>query len=123
MTQLRDIYVDMQGRQWNLTLLDEEERQLVGKLQKRARTHPDWNEFDNFWMAQVAALYDGRGTSRKQSMHTAVYQIAQDLSGRLAISLGLAREPDYRDELREIIRTRSSRNGRSANQPASPRTC
>jgi hypothetical protein len=39
-------------------------------------------------------------------MQTAVYQIAQDLSGRLAISLGLAREPDYRDELREIIRTR-----------------
>ncbi len=106
MTIRRDVYVDLKGREYNLAVLDNEERQLVAVLQKRAKAHVDWNEFDNFWLRKVSTFYDRRGFSRKKSMRTAVYEIAQDLSGRLAISLGLAREPDYRDELREIIRTR-----------------
>src|ERR1035438_3218791 len=69
------------------------------------KAQADWSDFDNYWLQKVAALYEGRGLSRKESILTTVYQIAQDLSGRLAISSGLAREADYRDELREIIRT------------------
>ncbi len=98
-------YEDLKGQQWDLTVLDAEERNLVADLQRRVETHPDWNDFDNYWMPRVAALYDARGLSRADSAGTAVYQIAQDLSGRLAITLGLARTPDYRDELRESIRT------------------
>src|SRR5205823_12953507 len=37
---------------------------------------------------------------------TAVYQIAQDLSSRLAVAARLARLPGYRDELEELILTR-----------------
>jgi len=35
-----------------------------------------------------------------------VYRLAQDLDSRLAISEGLARPPDYRDDLADLIRTR-----------------
>ncbi|MBI3822025.1 MAG: hypothetical protein HY289_05010 [Planctomycetes bacterium] len=106
MAKKPETYVDLDGRRLNLTLLDGAELQLISIMQKRARTRPDWNDFDNFWFAKVAAFYDNRGLSRTQAMRTVVYQIAQDLSARLALASGFARESDYRDGLRKIIRTR-----------------
>ncbi|MEX0704496.1 MAG: hypothetical protein WD069_20510 [Planctomycetales bacterium] len=44
--------------------------------------------------------------SRKESARSALFRIAQDLDDRLAIAQGLARAPDYRDELAELIRER-----------------
>jgi hypothetical protein len=102
---LNNIYVDQKGRELPLTGLDPQERQLVAELQHHAQSKPDWNAFENYWTAAVAAFYDSRGISRRQSHETVVYKIAQDLSGRLAVRAGLARLPDYRDELEEIIRT------------------
>jgi hypothetical protein len=101
-----ELYIDLSGQQWALGHLDAEERRLVKDLQRRVKAHPDWNDFDNYWLPRVAALYEGRGLSRREVTRAPVWQIAQDLSGRLAVSLGLAREGDYRDELQEIIRTR-----------------
>lgn len=98
-------YVDLKGRAIPLTQLDADERRLVRHLQDRARRHPDWGMFDHYWMKTLAAFYDARGLSRRQSSRTAAFRIAQDLSGRLAIAAGMARPPDYRDELDEIIRT------------------
>lgn len=101
-----EIYVDLTGNQIPLGGLDSEEIELVHALQHRAETHPDWIDFDNYWVRAVADLYDGRGVPRSQSRRTAVFRIAQDLSGRLAIASGWARAPDYRDELDELIRSR-----------------
>jgi hypothetical protein len=101
-----DVYVDLRGREIPLATLDDEELELVSVLQRRAETHPDWIDFDNYWVGAVANLYDGRGVPRSQSRRTPVYRIAQDLSGRLAIATGMARAPDYRDELEELIRSR-----------------
>ena len=101
-----DVYVDLKGNQIPLGPLDNEELELVRALQHRAQTRPDWTDFDNYWVGAVADLYDGRRVPRSQSRRTAVFRIAQDLSGRLAIAAGMARPPDYRDELEEIIRTR-----------------
>ncbi|MBI1831443.1 MAG: hypothetical protein HYR84_08340 [Planctomycetes bacterium] len=101
-----ETYVDLDGREWDLTRFDDEERRLVARLQERAGAHADWNDFDRFWPSQVAAVYDVRGLSRQESMRTGVYQIAQDISSRLALASGHARESDYRDELKEVIRTR-----------------
>lgn len=100
------VYIDLRDREISLADLDEEELELVSALQRRAESHPDWVDFDNFWMRAVGELYDGRGLPRSQSRRTAVFRIAQDLSGRLAIAAGMARAPDYRDELEELIRTR-----------------
>src|SRR4051812_23299195 len=98
-------YLDLKGRELPLDGLDEQERQLVADLQRRAASRPDWDDFENYWTAAVATFYDARGLARAASREMVVYQIAQDLSGRLAVAAGLARPPDYRDELAEIIRT------------------
>ncbi|HVS38119.1 MAG TPA: hypothetical protein VMS17_21350 [Gemmataceae bacterium] len=97
-------YVDLKGRELPLGGLDAQERRLVAELQQRAKSHPDWDDFENYWTAAVASFYDARGLPRRESREKLVYKIAQDLSSRLAVSAGLARPPDYRDELEEIIR-------------------
>jgi hypothetical protein len=99
-------YRDLEGREHALQGLSKAELSLIRRLKERFDQHPDWNEFDNFWMNEVAVLYKTSGLTRPQMRQTAVYRIAQDLSGRLAIAQGLAEPPDYRDELDELIRTR-----------------
>jgi hypothetical protein len=101
-----DNYVDLKGREISLRDLDADERRLLAKIQARAATQPPWNEYENYWVAAVASFYDARGLTRAESRRTAVYRIAQDLGGRIAVAAGLARLSDYRDELEEIIRTR-----------------
>jgi hypothetical protein len=99
-------YVDLKGHEFALSGLDAEERRLVAELRARYDQSPLWNEFENYWANAVAAFYDARGLTRRESRQKAVYRIAQDLGNRLAIAAGLARVPDYRDELDEIVRTR-----------------
>jgi hypothetical protein len=101
-----EIYVDLDDNNISLARLDAEERRLVSRLRRRAQTHPDWCDFDTYWMRTVAEFYDARGIRRSQSVKAVPFQIAQDLSSRLAVASGLARPSDYRDELEEIIRTR-----------------
>jgi hypothetical protein len=97
-------YTDYKGRTISLAELDDEERKLIARLRRRAKTHPDWNDFDNYWTRAVAEFYDGRGVPRTESRKTAAYRIAQDLSSRIAVSQGYARLGDYRDELAALIR-------------------
>jgi len=102
----RAIYRDLDGRDFNLTMLDAEERALVDELLRRAAKNPDWFQFDNYWMTAVMSLYDARGRSRKETVETPLFQIAQDLSSRIAVAQGYARMGDYRDELEILIVTR-----------------
>ena len=81
-----DIYIDRRGRTISLSGLDKDERRLLNRLIERAGEKPDWNEFDGFWWREVAKLYDGRGLARAESLQSPVYQVAKDLSSRLAIS-------------------------------------
>ncbi|REJ72009.1 MAG: hypothetical protein DWQ34_16470 [Planctomycetota bacterium] len=83
--------------------LDAEERALVDDLIRRFEAGAGWNEFENHAFGRIAALYDGRGVARAESLKTAVYRIAQDLGGRIGIKAGYVRMPDYRDELAVLI--------------------
>ena len=103
---MRNEYLDLEGNVIRLGQLDEEERRLVARLRRRSRIERDWGAFDNYWMRALDRFYGRRGLSAEQIERTPVYRIAEDLSGRLEIDLGLARAPDYRDELEEVIRTR-----------------
>ncbi len=96
-------YTDLKGRPIFLTDLDPEELALVDDLRNRAESHPDWNDFENYWTQAVGSFYDARGVPRVESRRTAVYRIAEDLGGRLAVEAGLASLPDYRDDLERLI--------------------
>jgi hypothetical protein len=100
----RNRYVDLKGCELSLADLDAEERAFVAELQARYDTSPEWNEFENYWTTAVAQFYGARGLTRRESRQKPAYRIAQDLGNRLAIAAGLARAPDYRDELDEIVR-------------------
>lgn len=101
-----DVYQTLKGREFVLSELPAEERKLISNLQAKAKAGSDWSEFSNFWMSQVSEFYSGQGLTRPQIRQTAGYQIGQDLDSRLAVSQGLARLPDYRDELESLIRER-----------------
>lgn len=103
---LDDRYVDFKGREISLAELDADERTLLNTLRQRADRAPSWHEFANFWMKLVGEFYHGRGLSRSQVRRTALYRIAQDLASRLAVEQGVARVPDYRDEIETLVRTR-----------------
>jgi hypothetical protein len=96
-------YVDLDGRTTALDTLDADERKLIARLRRRARTHSDWCDFENYWLRAVTEFYDARGLSRRATIRTAVYRIGQDLGNRLGIAAGLVRPPDYRDELEGLI--------------------
>jgi hypothetical protein len=101
-----DAYIDLDGNEVALDGLDAEERRLVARLRRRARTHPDWSDFGTYWMRAVAEFYDARGLSRSALLRTAAYRVGQDLSNRLGIDAGLIRPPSYRDDLEDLIDTR-----------------
>jgi hypothetical protein len=98
-------YVNIYGETISLDELDAEERTLVTRLRRRARIHPGWCEFGNFFMHAVGAFYDARGMSRKLVAKTAVFRIALDLSSRLGIAEGKIAPPSfgYRDQLERLV--------------------
>lgn len=99
-------YTDLKGREVSTAALDDEERKLVVRIKRRAKTHPDWNDFENYWTGAIGEFYDERGVPRKQARKSAVYRIAQDLGSRIGIEQGYVRRSDYRDELASLIRER-----------------
>jgi hypothetical protein len=105
MSRLTD-YTTLGGEKIALSDLDDEERLLVSVLKRRAEASQDQNDFDNFWMKFVSEFYLARGLTHRQIQQTKPYKIARDLSQRVGIRLGVARPPDYRDQLAELIRTK-----------------
>ncbi len=99
-----NLYVDLDGREICLGHLDAEERKLLARIRRRARTHPDWCDFRNYWGRALAEFYDARRAPRKVSRESAVYRVAEDLWSRLGIAAGLVRPDDYRSELEALIR-------------------
>jgi transcriptional regulator with XRE-family HTH domain len=105
------IYVDVYGNEFDLKSLDLKEKRLLSELQKFAdkceKTSGSpmqrWCDFDNYRLPRVLALCESRGMTRKQITRSIVFSIAQDMSSRLGIALGLVRQPNYRDSLQRIV--------------------
>jgi len=98
-------YVDLYDQAVSLSGLDAEERALVQRLRRRARTNPGWCDFSNFAMKVVNEFYDRRGISREASGQCPVFDIAVDLSNRLGIAEGKIEPPtfDYREQLERLV--------------------
>ena len=101
-----EVYRDLDGREFALASLDADEQLLVKDFQRLAATKPEWHDFDNYWLKAVRNFYGAKGVSRKEYIQTPVFEIAQDLSSRIALAAGLVRNSDYRDQLEEIARER-----------------
>jgi hypothetical protein len=97
------VYLDLDGNPIALDGLDGEERRLLGRLERRARSGPDWTDFDSFWMTAVTEFYDSRTLNRLETIRTPIYQIAQDLSARLGIAQGMIQPPSYLDQLEDLV--------------------
>jgi hypothetical protein len=76
-------YVDLDGIPISLAGLDADERRLVSRLRRRARTNSDWDAFENYWTRAVPAYCEAQGLSRKAIVGTPGCRIVQDLSSRL----------------------------------------
>jgi len=96
-------YQDLDGNTYFLEAWDREERRLFRACKDFIKRKPDWDAYANYWLRRVDALYTARGLQRKEVVHTALYKMAQDLEMRLALSLGLVRVGDYRDDLAQLI--------------------
>lgn len=98
-----NVYQDLKGRKLTLDELPAGERTLISDLRSEAKKATDWSSFSNLWMSKVSEFYAERGLSRPQIRQTVGYRVGQDLDSRLAIAKGMARAPDYRDELESLI--------------------
>lgn len=105
MIQAKD-YLNLNGDFICVADLSDAEQKFVAQLKRESKRIGDWNEFENYWTRAVADFYAKSGLSRKQIRETGVYRIAQDLGSRLAVETGIARAPDYRDELNDLIQSR-----------------
>src|SRR3989304_273672 len=104
-----DKYTGRCGETLDLSTLDRDERELVAELVRFADAHPDARtaEYWNFYPKRVGKFYEARGLSRSETTRTLVWQIAQDINGRLMVAAGLAKDSkEYREELDAIIRER-----------------
>jgi len=101
---MNETYVDLKGRSYSLADLEPRERTLVRELMANS-SRRDWSDFRNYWIGRVDEFYSARGLNRREIQQSLLYRIGQDLGSRIAVAAGLARAPDYRDELEEIIRS------------------
>ena len=101
-----DIYLDLKGRELSLADLTSAELSFIGEMTTAAKKAADWSAFSNLWMSRITELYADQNLTRSQIRKGVVYRICQDLDSRLAVSKGLARQPDYRDELAMLIEQR-----------------
>ena len=102
--QMNETYVDLKGRSYSLADLDPRERIVMRELMANS-SRRDWSAFRNYWISRVDEFYSARGLSRREIQRSLLYRIGQDLGSRLAVASGVARAPDYRDELEQIIRS------------------
>jgi hypothetical protein len=100
---------DAKAEEYDLTSLDHEEQELVRDLVAYASHHSDarTGEYRNYYIQRVGNFYEARGLSRTETTKTTVWQIAQDVSGRLMVASGIARDSDdYREKLDALIRSK-----------------
>ena len=103
LTKQANTYRNLKGEMISFGSLPADERKLIAEIQSKAARAKDWSAFRNFWMSRVSEFYAVQKLTRPQIRETAGYRIGQDLASRLLIEQGLARHPDYRDELESLI--------------------
>lgn len=97
-------YTDLHGRSYSLASLDDREWELLQELEQFSKDQPDWVAYRNLWTVKVRDFFAARGLAPRERHATSLYRIAQDIGSRLAVATGVARPPDYRNDLEWLIR-------------------
>ena len=98
---MNNSYVTLVSEHFNLGKLPKEHQGKVQQLFERYKQGPSRAEFTDFYMELCKPVFDK--IPRKRIPDSPLYNIAQDLSFRLAIQQGEMRSPDYRDKLEYLI--------------------
>jgi hypothetical protein len=96
------VYQCSDGREWNLHVLDDEEREVLAELKACAEANPDPTTaaYRNFYIKRLGSFYRQRGLTRRDTTKTPLWVIAQDLYGLMLVEAGIARDDtDFRSEL------------------------
>ena len=101
MRQNGHFYRTLDGLLLSLSELSKEERQTLAEIQRAYKRNPDWCQFTNWWRKKVLQLY--RDLPPGEHTSKTVYLVGEDLEGRLGVAQGYLRQPDYRDELDDLI--------------------
>lgn len=103
-----NVNTTQEGLRYVIAPLDEEERKLLEDLQQFGEETTNWPEFSNYYIKKVGEFYKARGLSRKETVETPIWKIAEDICGRIQIAQGEALPSDYRDELELLVQTKFS---------------
>ncbi len=82
------------------------ERRLIDNCTRFAATKPERGAYTNFWIRKAERLLTDQGLDRRQMIQSTLWRVIQDIGARLHIESGLARAPDYHDELEQIVHER-----------------
>lgn len=96
---------EFEGNSYDLSVLDNEELELLRELLLYALQHPDARtaEYRNFYIQRVGSFYEQRGWTRSETIQSLVWEIAQRIGGQLMVTSGLARESgDDRTALEQL---------------------
>ena len=100
------VYLTHDGREISL---DQEELGLLALLEQHARSS-DWIGMELAKEVAVAKFYMKRGKKHRSGWQDLpLARVADDLWAKVAVASGVARRPDYRDELLQLGRGYSSR--------------
>lgn len=97
----RKVHQTLDGKSIPLTQLSHAEQCTLAEILRAYRRRPDWPSFVNSWRAKVRNLYTDRPARERTSK--ALYLVGEDLEARLGVSQKYFREPDYRDQLDQLI--------------------
>ena len=96
--------MDLDGHVYGLASLANDEQELIQRLKELAATRPEWSEYRNFYMRELARFGENARTDTRRYSAFARVAYRQDLSNRIGIAAGLVAPPDYRDELDLLIK-------------------
>lgn len=87
------IYTTVYGREYDVSLLSDDERAFLKRMAELFRRQPSWEEFSRAWSARAQqTVWRERGIGAAVGQPT--YRICQDLAARLGLAEGrLARPP------------------------------
>ncbi|MBI2046608.1 hypothetical protein HYT26_00385 [Candidatus Pacearchaeota archaeon] len=101
-------YITLDRKEYNIDTFPPKEKALYERVKSYYDNNkPEWIEFANFWMAHLHLSGIEDDYTREEIIKLPIWDICNDLEGRIGIALGFVKEPEDKNaiyETGEIIR-------------------